>query len=449
MYENTPGRVFVERMLWRLIKVVLYTRSIYSQVMKREEANKYKLPDEPGVYLFKKRRKILYIGKAASLRDRVRSYFSADLGKGRAPSIVRMVEEADNLAYERTDSVLEALILEANLIKKHQPPANVDEKDNKSFNYLVITKESPPAGGFPRVLVVRGRELFQGWNEADIKYLFGPFPGGMSLKEALKIVRKIFPFRDKCTPNSGKPCFNRQIGLCPGVCSGEMGEEEYAQTIRNIKDLFEGKFHGLKRRLASQMKAAAEAERYEEASQLRRQIHALEHIKDVSLIKDEYRYSGGGPSTSLRASARIEAYDVAHTAGAETVAVMTVVSNGEGVKAAYRKFKIQTATNDDVAALKEVLSRRLNHAEWPLPRVFVIDGGKGQMNAARGILKKAGIGVPVVGVVKNEFHKPERLIGDERAIQAYEKDILLANNEAHRFAIQWHRRRRRDATLLR
>jgi len=404
--------------------------------MTREDLKKYKLPDEPGVYLFKKGRKILYIGKAGSLRDRVRSYFSSDLGRGRAPSIVRMVEEADSVDWKTTDSVLEALIVEANLIKRHQPPANVDEKDNKSFNYVVITKED-----FPRVLIVRGRELFQGWKEADIKYLFGPFPAGLSLKEALKIVRKIFPFRDKCVPNSGKPCFNRQIGLCPGVCSGEMSKEEYTKTIRNIKDLFSGNFHGLKRRLANEMKLYAEGERYEEAQVRRRQVHALEHIRDVSLLKDEHRIAPGG-------GARIEAFDVAHTSGTETVAVMTVVANGEPVKAAYRMFKIRTATNDDVASLKEALSRRLNHPEWPLPRVFVVDGGKGQMNGAKKILQQAGLEVPLVGVVKNEFHKPERLIGDQRAIEAYEKDILLANNEAHRFGITFHRKRLHKRTFV-
>jgi len=403
--------------------------------MNLEEFKKYKLPDEPGIYIFKKGRSILYIGKAASLKDRVRSYFSSDLGKGRAPSIVKMVEDADTLDWQQTDSVLEALILEANLIKRHQPPANVDEKDNKSFNYLVITKED-----FPRILVVRGRELFQKWKDGDIKYLFGPFPQGGSLKEAVKIVRKIFPFRDTCVPNSGKPCFNRQLGLCPGVCTGEMGKQEYAHVVRNIKDLFSGNFHGLKRRLAREMKAYAGDERYEEAQTRRRQIHALEHVRDVSLIKDESRISSGG-------GARIEAYDTAHTAGTETVAVMTVVNNGEAIKAAYRKFKIRSATNDDVAALKEVLSRRLNHNEWPLPRVFVVDGGKGQMNAARKVLKDAGLEVPLVGVVKNEFHKPERLIGDERAVKAYERDILLANNEAHRFAISWHRERRQKISF--
>ena len=410
--------------------------------MTKDELKKFKLPDEPGVYIFKKGRKILYVGKATSLHDRVRSYFSNDLIEGRGERIVGMVQMADKISFQTTNSVLEALILEASLIKRHQPPYNVDEKDNKSFNYVILTKED-----FPRVLVVRGRELYQQWEQKDIKYTFGPFPHGMQLQEAMKIVRRIFPYRDgKCIPcgtaknKNCKPCFNRQIGLCPGVCTGEVSKEEYAHTVRNIKDLFSADFHGLKRRLTKEMQQLAKSEKFEEAKTHRGQIHALEHIRDVSLLKAEHRIAPGG-------GIRIEAYDVAHTSGTETVAVMTVVSNGEKVPAAYRKFKIHSATNDDTAALREVLERRLNHAEWPLPRVFVIDGGKGQINAAQKLLKQRGIEVPIVGVVKNEFHKPERLIGHASSIKAHERDILLANGEAHRFAINWHRTRRRQAMI--
>ncbi|HUO50566.1 MAG TPA: UvrB/UvrC motif-containing protein [Candidatus Paceibacterota bacterium] len=409
--------------------------------MERTDLAKYDLPDEPGIYLFRKGRKILYVGKATSLHDRVRSYFSNDLIESRGPRIVGMVHEANSLTWETTNSVLEALILEANTIKRFQPPYNVDEKDNKSFNYLVITKEE-----FPRVLVVRGRELFQKWDDKNIKNLFGPFPQGGSLQEAIKIVRRIFPFRDsKCFPCGSpknklcKPCFNRQIGLCPGVCTGEMSKDEYRKVVRNICELFSGNFKGLKRTLAADMKAASQREDFEKAARLRRQIEALEHIRDVSLIKGDLVSSGGG--------VRIEAFDVAHTAGEETVAVMTVVDGGQPIKDAYRKFTIKTATNNDVASLKEALSRRLGHPEWPLPRVFVVDGAAAQLNVARRILRDAGVGVPIVGVVKNEYHRPKGLVGDQRAIEAYERDILLANNEAHRFAIGWHRSRRRKGAL--
>lgn len=407
--------------------------------MLREDLAKFDLPDEPGVYTFKKGRRILYIGKATSLKDRVRSYFSSDIAETRGQHIEKMVQDASSVDYQTTQSVLEALILEANLIKRHMPPYNAASKDNTSFNYLVVTKEA-----FPQVLVVRGRDLYQRWDDADIKQLFGPFPQGSSLQEALKIVRKIFPFRDsKCTPcadqiqraaKSCKPCFNRQIGLCPGVCTGEVSEEEYAHTIKHISTLFSGNFMGLKRQLTKEMKAASKAQQFELAARLKRQCSALEHIKDVSLIKDERVSAGGG--------VRIEAYDVAHTAGNETVAVMTVVSGGEAYKSAYRKFKIRSVQNNDVAALTEALERRLAHSEWPLPRAFVVDGSRAQVNAASRVLKKAGIEIPIVGVVKDERHKPVNLIGDKYTIEAYGKDILLANNEAHRFAIGWHRQRR-------
>lgn len=416
--------------------------------MQREELKQLNIPDEAGIYQFRKGRKILYVGKAAVLKDRVRSYFAADLAGTRSPAIALMVKEATTLTWQTTESVLEALIREANFIKQYQPPYNVANRDNKSFNYLVITKED-----FPRVLVVRGRELFQTWDEANIKYLFGPFPHGLQLQEAVKIVRKIFPFRDsKCVPcpdqlrtknsklkTACKPCFNRQIGLCPGVCTGETSKEEYAVMIKHIVELFRGNFKGLKRQLSREMKEAAYAEDFEKAVRLRRQCEALEHIRDVSLIKSERVSAGGG--------ARVEAYDVAHTSGRETVGVMTVVHNGEAVKGSYRMFKIRSAANDDVAALVEMLERRLSHPEWQLPRVFAIDGGKAQVRAAEKVLKKAGVQIPVVGVVKNERHRPERFIGNERVIAAYERDILLANAEAHRFGINYHRKRRHSSSL--
>lgn len=404
--------------------------------MEREQLNAYALPDSPGVYIFRDSRgKPLYVGKAASLRDRVRSYFARDLAASRSPAVAGMVGKAKKLTWHDTESVLEALILEANLIKKYQPPYNTDQKDNKSFNYLVVTKED-----FPRVLVVRGRELAQSWNQSDIKKVFGPYPQGGSLKEALRIVRKILPFRDKCLPGAGKPCFNAQIGLCPGVCAGTMTKKEYAQSVRHIELLFSGKLPALRKQIEKEMKELVRAEKFEEASVYKRRLEALNHIRDVSLIKNEHRVALGGAVSSN--TVRIEAYDVAHTAGTETVGVMTVVEDGETNRAQYRMFKIQSARNDDTAALSEILSRRLAHPEWRMPHLIVIDGGRGQVNAAQRVLQTAGVSIPLVGVVKDDRHKPERLIGHEKSIRAYEREILLANSEAHRFAIQYHRKRR-------
>jgi excinuclease ABC subunit C len=411
--------------------------------MLRPELDQYDLPDSPGIYIFRgPKREILYVGKATSLRDRVRSYFASDLISSRGERIVTMVDRAVAVSHQETGSVLEALILEANLIKRHQPPYNVDEKDNKSWNYVVITKEA-----FPRVLSVRGRELMH-WEPKILGRVFGPFPEGGSLKEALKIVRKIFPYRDVCVPapeqaKNGKVpkgCFNSQIGLCPGVCSGAMNAKEYAVTIKHITQLFSGNMQGLKRALEKEMKEAAKDERFEDAAKLRKQASSLEHIRDVSLIKSDRTPDSGS-------SSRIEAYDVAHTSGTETVGVMVAVARGVPVKSSYRKFKIASVTNDDPAALTELLSRRLAHPEWQYPRLIVVDGGALQLRAAERVLTAAGIQIPIVGVVKDARHRPERLIGDERAIALHERDILLANSEAHRFAISYHRMRRSRQSL--
>lgn len=383
-----------------------------------------KLPDNSGVYFFVgKKEKILYIGKATSLKNRVRSYFAGDILEKRSPLIHKMVEEATDIKFERTDSVLEALILEANLIKKHTPPYNTLEKDQKSWNYIVITDED-----FPKVLIMRERDL----SLVNYTLSFGPFPHGAELKEALKIVRKIFPYRDnKCTPNQGRPCFNRQIGLCPGVCTGEINKREYAKTIRHIKLFFEGKKLALTRSLRNEMKGLAKGKEFEQADKIKKKIFALQHIQDVALLKNNDRVINN------KTTFRIEGFDVAHISGTSVVGVMTVIENGELKKSDYRKFKISEDKNDDVAALKEIISRRLSHNEWPYPDLIVVDGGLPQINITKAELERRGLVVPVVSVIKDERHKAREIIG--HSVKGREREILLVNSEAHRFALKYHR----------
>ncbi len=403
-----------------------------SQDVKKEIA---KLPDAPGVYIFKRGEKILYIGKATSLRDRVRSYFNPDIITKRSPLISKMLTEFDAIEHIQTDSVLEALVLEAYLIKKHQPEANIKEKDNRSFNFVIITKED-----FPRVLVVRGRELlnshFSKEKQYDIAYSFGPFPSGGQLKEAMKIIRKMFPFRDKCIPNSGKPCFNRQIGICPGVCTGEISKEEYAERIQNIVLFFEGRKRRLIQNLEKQMKVLSTSQEYENANQVKKTLFTLSHIQDISLIKEDRMEKSGGTTF------RIESYDIAHLSGTNVVGVMTVVEDGEVKKSDYRKFNIKDEPGvNDTKALAEVLSRRLGHIEWRFPDLVVVDGGVAQKRRMEKILRENHQNIPVVSVVKNEYHKPKAILGDKKWLQ-YEREIILSNAEAHRFAIGFHRQKR-------
>jgi excinuclease ABC subunit C len=408
---------------------------------------KNKLPDEPGVYFFLgKNKKLLYIGKATSLRDRVRSYFAKDLMDTRGPLLVEMLDKAASIDFRQTDSVLEALLLEASLIRTHRPYYNTDLKDDKSFNHVVITKED-----YPRVLVIRGKNLEAECPPEKRAHTFGPFPHGMQLQQAMKLVRKIFPYRVKCAPceeskkqgRACKPCFDASIGLCPGVCSGEVEKAEYRRTVRHIALLFQGRKKQLVASMERQMRAAAKEERFEEAARLREQLFGLTHIQDVSLIKDEYRGHGSAAQAS-----RIEAYDIAHLAGSGHVGVMTVVEGGLANKMEYRKFNIKEAKGgDDPGSLKEVLSRRLGHDEWPMPKLIVVDGHKAQMNAAERVLAQYGIQIPVVGVVKDEKHRPRSIAGDRDAIRDRERDILLANAEAHRFAISFNRKKMRKKLL--
>jgi len=422
--------------------------------MVKDDLKQFDLPDSPGVYIFKKGDEILYVGKATSLRDRVRSYFAPDVIATRGLLIVDMVFRAETLEHRVTDSVLEALILEAHLIKKHQPYCNTKEKDDKSYTYVVITNED-----FPKVITVRGRELEQLYPHEDRKYTFGPFPHGQQLREAMKLIRRIFPYRDKCVPWAEIPeskraqaraCFNHQIGLCSGVCIGNVSKQEYGRMIQNLRLFFEGKKAALIKNLEKEMKAYAKTREFEKAEKVKQQIYALNHIQDVSLIKrdkTEAEISGRDTGTAEFVF-RIEAYDIAHMSGGSTVGAMVVVEDGEAQTSGYRKFKIRTFSGaNDIAGLKEILRRRLKHQEWQLPNLIAVDGNAVHLKAAQDILDQFDLQIPVVAVTKDEAHKARAILGDEEIIKIHSRSIVLANSEAHRFAIGYHRKVRK--TLFR
>lgn len=396
---------------------------------------KNEFPETPGVYFFlNEQDQLLYIGKATSLRDRVKSYFIQDIIETRGPKIRLMLERIASIGYMRTDSVLEALILESNLIKAEQPPYNTDAKDNKSFNHVVITKET-----FPRVLIVRGRDIEQKKFTDPVKYIFGPFPAGGALRDALKIVRRLFPYRDRCLPESGKPCFSAQIGLCPGVCAGVLSAKEYGRTINHIRLFFEGHKSDVVKQLEREMKVCAKERRFEQAGAIKKTLFGLHHIQDMALIKDDLRE---------KHAHRIEAYDVAHLSGTASVGVMVVVEESRPNKNEYRQFKLRGKHGgNDLSALEEILTRRLKHKEWTLPELIVVDGAHLQFERAEQVLREMEITIPIVGVVKDVHHKADRLIGPVALIERFEKEILLANTEAHRFAITFHRKRREKEFL--
>ncbi len=428
--------------------------SEHSKSMKSQDLKKKNIPDKPGVYLFIKGKDILYIGKATSLRIRTRSYFSKDLISNRGPAVLDMVVQADDIKWQETDSVLEALILESNLIKKHLPKYNTKEKDNKSFNYVCITNEE-----IPKVLTIRGRNLekfyvtsqkHQNFSRftpkgpytdknfnvsASFESIYGPFPNGLQLRTAMKIIRRIFPYIDDQSSKKNNEVFYKQLKLTPDNIL------QYKNNIKNLKLFFEGKKKKIIINLKTDMAAFSKSKDFENAAQIRDQIFALNHINDVALIKEDISqsYIFGSPTSEYR----IEAYDIAHMAGKNMVGVMVVVEDGEPIKNEYKKFIIKTQTGaNDTGALEEVLSRRFRHTEWGLPDLVVVDGSTAQLNVAKRVLDRYQFEIPVVGVVKDDKHKAKAIIGDENLIKLYKKSILLANSESHRFAITYHKQKR-------
>lgn len=413
--------------------------------MQRNELAKFDLPDVPGVYLFTKgkgrAKKVLYVGKASSLRDRVRSYFDDDLIKTRGPRVVDMVTSAEGLSFETTPTVLEALVREAVLIRKHHPKANVEGKDDKTFLYAVITNEE-----IPRVLSVRAKDIdFKNKRAEGTSYTeaHGPFPSGRQLRAALRLIRRIFPFYDTPRPvgtgsrfTKGKVEFNRQIGQYPR----EFNRKEYLHSIRRVNLFLSGRVKMLRTSLLRDMKNAATEERFEDAERYKRQLFALDHVQDVSLIQEDRE--------ELYSDIRVEAYDTAHISGTNAIGVMTVLVGGLPQKSEYRTFRIQGKTgkakNNDIASLRELLARRLTHTEWSFPQVIVVDGGRTHKKTAEAVLHDAGVAIPVIAVVKDEKHRPREVIGSLRA-RVSDADAVLANSEAHRFSLARHKAARSRA----
>jgi excinuclease ABC subunit C len=374
------------------------------------------LPDQPGVYLYlDKNKKILYVGRATSLKRRVTSYFQKNLES----RLVEMVGLAKQIKHIKTETVLEAIILEANLIKKYWPKYNVKDRDDRSFIYIVIPKIE-----WPYPIVMRQRELEK--YPPSRAEIFGPYQSLMLVRKFLRLIRRVFPY-STCKPLSGEPCFNYQIGLCPGTCVGKFTSEQYRENIKNIIALLRGQKKLLLKKLVKQNPT---------------QALALKHLQDVALLSIENDLNIDKRLT------KIEGYDISHLSGQETIGSMVVFMNGVPDKNQYRIFKIKTApANDDLRALEEVLNRRFNHREWPFPDYLMIDGGRPQINFLNKVLKDKNINIPLVGISK---YGGDELVFPPKSKKALKDMVLLSKNvflkvrdEAHRFALGLSRRQRR------
>jgi len=413
-----------------------------------------KLPQGPGVYIFRDAKKeIIYIGKATDLRSRVSSYFRNYQGSDRP--IETMIHQVEDIEMEETDSVLDALIREANLIRKHQPKYNVLGKDDKSFAYFAITKEE-----FPRVVILRETELDKIPKKSDeIVYAktFGPYTSKKQMEIALKIIRKIFPFHSN-KQKTEKGCLDFQLGRCPGPYAGAISKKDYTKNIRGIRMILEGKKKSLLGKLEKEMHVLAKGDEFEKAAVIRNKIFALKHIQDVALISSEGPTSGK-PKIGPAASLRIEAYDISNISGQQAVGSMIVFEDGEPNKKEYRKFRIKTVEGaNDVAMMAEVLLRRFKNA-WRQPDLVLLDGGRGHLNMARKLLYDLGLAIPLAAVAKGPTRKKTEVIipsvpGEADPTPVFSKEVeevlhdsfLLKNimDEAHRFAIGYHRKVRKS-----
>ncbi len=417
-----------------------------------------KLPDQPGVYLYYNAAgELVYVGKATSLKNRVKSYF---IGKRNSRPIEQMMHLVADIKWQTTDSVLEAVILESVYIKRYLPIYNVIGKDNKSWNYITIG-----VGDYPLVETLREHDLVRLQQRTgktlppQFAEIFGPYPG-LNMREALKILRRIFGFsscqkekKGKRDPK-GKPCFYYQIGQCLGVCTGEITPEEYKRlVIRPLAMFLRGNKKDLVKEIEKNMKRASKAEDFEEATRLRDQLKSLLRIHDVALLNKDFFADPDLPApgqTGDLVVSRIEGYDISNLGASGKVASMVVFNNAGPMKSEYRKFHIKSFVGQsDVDSLDEVIRRRLRHPEWTAPQVFLIDGGPPQVNRVVTVLHQLGVTIPVVGIAKgperkrNDFFLGTKEKNFVRWVSEHQELLIRVRDEAHRFAITFQRTTRR------
>lgn len=425
-----------------------------------------KLPSQPGIYLFKGRGgNNIYIGKAASLKTRVLNYLKTEDVR-----IRKMLETAQKLEFKTTDSDIEALILESQHIKQHRPMFNIVMRDDKQYFYVGFTKER-----FPRIFLTH--------QHLKPKVAFiGPFTDGGALKATLRYLRSIFPYCT-CKQEHNNYCLNYHIEKCLGFCCIKKTESriknyelrEYKNNIRSIKNILSGKRGSLIKKLEKEMLAKAKSEDFEGAIKIRARLERLQKVfENAQIVRQYYDISKNHNKNLLEIKKalglkalpkRIECYDISNIHGSHATGSVVVFENGKPAKNEYRKFKIKTIKQaslprrqaGDTDMLKEVLTRRFNHPEWPHPDLIIIDGGKGQLNAARSIINDqlSMINkIPVIALTKNSRHRGEKLtLANKKSVNLSAlpekvKNLILAiDSEAHRFAINYYRKLHRRAIL--
>ncbi|MBT5263081.1 MAG: GIY-YIG nuclease family protein [Candidatus Magasanikbacteria bacterium] len=427
-------------------------------------------PDSPGIYLFfNAKKEIIYIGKATSLKKRVTSYFT---GKRTGRPIERMMHEVVSITVKQTESALEAIIAEANAITQYLPKYNVLGKDNKSWNYIGITRDT-----YPQIHTIRQHDMYKKFGEKTnidgyefhkdakqarqvYKNIFGPYPG-LNTNAAMRLLQRLFYF-STCKPGAKRPCLYYQMGKCLGVCIGTITPIEYKkQVIAPLTMFLKGGKKRVITTLEKRMKGVAKERHYEHAARLRDQITALRRIHDIALINNSFTQEDIVIQDQESKPLRIEGYDISHLGGKGMVGSMVVFVGGHAKKSDYRIFSIKSVVGqNDVACLAEVLTRRLQHGSkeaqnrggayfWPLPDLFLIDGGKPQIHAVMKVLENYNIRIPVVGIAKGSERKKNEFIFGKRVknvimwVDAHRTLLIAIRDEAHRFALKYQKKKRK------
>jgi len=437
-----------------------------------------KLPALPGVYFHKNAAgEIIYVGKAAVLKNRVRQYFQKSKKDVKTEALVAEIADTDWIVV---DTEMDALFLESEMIKRYMPKWNILLRDDKSVSYVRINmNDEVPYVSFTR-------------NPLDDKATYiGPFYGKSPVEKATKILRHIFPYYIK--PYTGKKTLDTDLGLTPGIEIDKCTPKDYKRNLRKLIRYLEGDREKLLKELEKTMYDEASKGNYELAAEARDQLFGLKELKKKIVFSDK-EFLDISSDQALKQlqqllnlekpPRRIEGYDISHQSGTNTVASMVVFINGASARSEYRKFKIRTSTNDDLKSMQEVITRRLKHKEWEYPDLIVLDGGVTQVNAVLPLLE--GTGIPVIGrdksgdhsrnarvvlIVPNDFNRGDSEPGKARLSAEtpvatgvsdaprdwkrleLSKDSHIArliariDEESHRFAITYHSLLKRKTML--
>lgn len=397
------------------------------------------LPAAPGVYFHKNNLgEIIYVGKAAVLKNRVRQYFQ---NSPKDPKTTALVEEIYDTDWIVVDTEMDALFLESEMIKRYMPKWNILLRDDKTVSYVRINMDAE----VPYITFTR--------TPTDDKATYvGPFYGKSAIEKALRILRRIFPYYDK--PYDGKKTLNTDLGLTPGIEIGKCEPKDYKRNLKKLIRYLEGNREELLKELEKTMQEAAKNEEYELAAEAKYQIDGLQELRKKIVFSDK-EFADISNDQALKQlqqllnltepPRRIEGYDISHQSGTNTVASMIVFINGVSARDKYRKFKIRSSKSDDLKSLEETLTRRLKHEEWDMPNLIILDGGVNQVKTIAKLTdipvigrNKSGdhtrnAGVKIVYLANGEAVEKELSSGSHIA-----KLIARVDEEAHRFAVTYH-----------